>query len=304
MDRKSLLTTCLLAVFAIAQPAFAQRFMFERTFDVGASPTLEVSTVRGKIAVTAGQSGRVVVHGTVSVRVGMTVPADAVAIAEQTAANPPVTHSGNVVRLFTPSDARARNAVTVSYVVEVPPPTDVSTTSESGETVVAGVEGSVVVKTQSGAIAVSRLGGSGKVTTGSGSVRADGVAGPITVTTSSSGIVATGIAGGLHVQTQSGSVEATLSGAGAVDVRTGSSGVRLRGVAGATTVETGSGRIELWLAPGVGIDLDALTRSGGVDVRQVTVVGVSEKRHVSGAIGGGGPKVRLVTRSGSIKIAD
>jgi hypothetical protein len=288
----------------LASPAFAQRVTFDRTFDVGAAPTLDVSTDRGKIAVTAGQSGRIVVHGTLTVRVGLDVPADAVAIAERTSADPPVTHSGDILRLGTPTDGHVRRAVTVSYVVEVPPTTAVSTTSESGETRVYGVGGAVIVRTQSGAIALGQLDGAATVTTGSGSVEVDTVAGALTVSTSSSGILARNIVGGLHVRTQSGSVEATMAGAGAIDVHTGSSGVRLHGVSGPTAVETGSGRIEVWLAAGAGIDLDALTRSGGVDVRAVKVVGVIDKRHVGGAIGGGGPKVRLMTRSGSIKIAD
>ena len=305
MDRELVIVVaCVLGSLAPAQSAFAQRVTFDRTFDVGASPSLEVSTERGKIAVAVGQNGRVVVHGTVTVRVGVDVPADAVAIAERIAANPPVTHSDDVVRLTTPSDGPDRRAVTVSYVVEVPAPTKVSTTSESGETNVTGVEGPVVVRTQSGAIALSHLDGAVQVTTGSGAVDVDTVAGVLTVTTSSSGIVAKDLAGGLKVRTQSGSVEATMAGAGAVDVHTGSSGVRLHGVSGPTAVETGSGRIEIWLAPGTGIDLDALTRSGGVDVRAVKVIGVVDKRHVGGAIGGGGVKVRLVTRSGSIRIAD
>lgn len=296
--------SCVLGNFALAQSAFAQRFTFDRTFDVGAAASLDVSTANGKIAVSAGQAGRVVVRGTVTVRVGFDVPADAVAIAERTAANPPVSESGGVVRLTTPTDGRVQHAVTVSYVVEVPLLTPVTTTSESGETQVIGIDGPVVVRTQSGAIALSRLGGSAQVETGSGAVEVDTVRGSLTVSTSSSGIAAKSIAGGLKVRTQSGAVEATLTGPGSVDVHTGSSGVRLHGVSGPTTVETGSGRIELWLAPGAGIDLDALTRSGGVDVRAMKVVGVIDKRHVGGAIGGGGAKVRLTSRSGSIKIVD
>lgn len=305
MRRRLLLPTAsALVLVSLAVPAEAQRFTFDRSFDVGSAPALDVSTVRGKIAVTVGGPGRIVVRGTVSVRVGVDVPADAVAIAQRTAADPPVATSGDVVRLTTPTDGRVRRAVTVSYEVQVPPATSVTTTSESGETRVAGVAGPVVVRTQSGAIALARLDGNAEVTTGSGAVDVDTVAGTLKVTTSSSGIAARSISGGFHVRTQSGSVEATMAGRGDVAVRTGSSSVRLRAVSGATSVETGSGRIEIWLAPGAAFSLDALTRSGGVDVRAVKVDGTIDKRHVVGAIGGGGAKMTLATRSGSIRIAD
>jgi Putative adhesin len=305
MDRRALpVAAFALLVLSLAHPALAQRFTFDRSFDVDATPTLDVSTVRGKIAVTAGQPGRVVVRGTVTVRVGVDVPADAVAIAQQAAADPPLSQSDDAVRLATPTDGRVRRAVTVSYEVQVPPVTRVTTTSESGETHVTGVTGPVVVRTQSGAIAVARLGGNADVATGSGAVEVDTVAGILKVTTSSSGIAARAIRGGLYVRTQSGSVEATMAGGGDVDVHTGSSGVRLHGVSGPTAVETGSGRIEIWLAPGVAVTLDALTRSGGVDVRAVKVDGTIDKRHVVGKIRGGGAQMTLVTRSGSIKIAD
>ena len=121
MDRELVIVVaCVLGSLAPTQSVFAQRVTFDRAFDVDASPSLEVSTVRGKMAVGVGQPGRVVVHGTVTVRVGVDVPADAAAIAERIAANPPVTHSDDVVRLSAPSDGPDRRAVTVSYVVEVP----------------------------------------------------------------------------------------------------------------------------------------------------------------------------------------
>jgi hypothetical protein len=282
--------------------AEAQRFNFDRTFEVGAAPAVEVSTDRGTITVTAGAPGRVVVRGTVTVRAGVDVPADAVAIAQRVAADPPVTHSGDLVRLAVPADRRVHRAVTVSYVVEAPPASRVTTVSQSGETNVSGIAGAVSVRTQSAAIAIADLGGSAEVRTGSGAVQADGVAGALRVTTSSSSITASGLRGALHGRTQSGAVAATMDGGGPIDIRTGSSGVRLRGVAGETTVETGSGRVEVWLAAPAHITLDATTRSGSVDVRDLQVDGSVEKRHVVGTIGGGGAQVRLVTRSGSIRV--
>jgi hypothetical protein len=70
-----------LAALAIASPAAAQRFAFERSYDVGQSPVIDVSTTRGRITVRAGEPGRVVVTGAATVRVGLTVPPNAVDLA-------------------------------------------------------------------------------------------------------------------------------------------------------------------------------------------------------------------------------
>ena len=298
MTRVSVATLLLLA---LASAAESQSFVFDRTFEAGAAAALEATTGNGKIAVRGGEPGRIVVRGTVTVRAGMSVPADAVALAERAAANPPVAQAGDLVTLATPSDGRTRRAVTVSYEVRVPPATRVTTTSESGATSVEGVTGAVRVRTQSGAISVARLRDAG-IVTGSGSVIADQVNGPLAIETSSGGITATGVGGGFRGRTQSGAVRVSLTGSGPVDVHTGSSGVRLRGVSGATVVETGSGRIEVDLAPGTAAALDASTGSGSVDVRAVPVDGTVENRRVVGAIGGGGARVRLVSRSGSIRV--
>ncbi len=299
---RALVSAVVLVAFASVAPAWAQRVPFTRTFDVGASPVLEVTTGSGKIAVMPGQPGRIVVRGMVTVRVGVNVPADAMAIAERVAANPPVRQNADLVALSTPTDSRERRAVTVSYEVEVPPAARVQTISESGETSVTGVDGPVSVRTQSGSIVVGRLGGKADVVTGSGAVRVDGTADDLTVRTSSSGITARDVGGGLRVQTQSGAVDVSLLGRGPVHLRTGSSGVRVQSLGGAADIETGSGRIEIGLVTGAALRLDASTGSGSIEVTGVQVAGEVEKRRVIGTIGAGGPEVRLVSRSGSIKV--
>lgn len=294
--------TVVVALMLATTPAFAQRIPFTRTFDVGSAPALEVTTSNGKITVTAGQPGRVVVRGMVTVRVGVTVPADALAIAEKIAANPPVRQTADLVALTTPTDSRERRAVTVSYEVEVPPAARVQSISESGETSVTDVDGPVSVRTQSASIAVGRLGGNADVVTGSGAVRVNGAGGALSITTSSSGIEARDVGGSLRVQTQSGAVDVWFRGPGPAHIRTGSSGVRLQGLAGAADVETGSGRIEIALATGAALRLDAATGSGSIYVTGVQVAGEIAKRRVTGVIGAGGPEVRLVSRSGSIRV--
>jgi hypothetical protein len=319
------LRTLLLWIVAMsagtASPALAQRFLFERSFAVTGPSTLDVTTIRGTIEVAVGGPGRIVVMGTASVRVDWNVPANAIDLARTVADNPPIERDGQTVRLSSPSDPAALRAVTLSYQVRVPPETKVAALTESGATTVRGVTGAVVIRSQSGAIEVMQLGGSAVVTTGSGSVTVDGVAGSLTVTTSSSTVTARSAAGDLRVRTVSGSVDATLSGEGDADVETGSSAIRLNGARGAVIAATESGRVSLqgvarhdWLvstgsgsvdiatARSVPFTLDARTGSGSVKVVGAAVQGSVSKRVVVGSVAGGGPQVKISSRSGSIVV--
>lgn len=319
------LRTMLLGIVALsvgsASPALAQRFEFERSFDVTGPSALDVSTLRGKIEVTAGEPGRIVVVGTATVRVGWNVPANAADLARKVVENPPIQREGLTVRLRPPSDPAEQRAVTVSYAVRVPPETEVAASSESGATTVRGVARAVVIRTQSGAIDVMHLGGTGVITTGSGSVTVDGVAGSLTITTSSSSVTTRSVASDLRVRTTSGAVDAALSGEGDADVETGSSAIRLSGIRGAVIAATRSGRVSLQGVPrrdwnasaGSGsIDiatesslpftLDASSGSGSVKVIGASVQGSVSKRKVAGSIAGGGPLVKVASRSGSIVI--
>ena len=306
----------------IPATALAQRFPFERSLDVSETVTLDVATVRGKIDVTAGAPGRVVVVGTVTVRIGWNVPANAVELAREVAANPPIQRDGKTIRLRPPSDDAQRRAVTVAYRVQVPPETEVISDSDSGATVVRGVAGPVRVRTQSSAIDLWQLGGSAGVTTGSGAVNVSDVAGQLTVSTSSSAFTGRSLKGGVRVRTQSGAINADISGPGGVSVETGSSAINLRGVQGALSASTRSGRVSVIGVPhetwdvstgsgGVDIDtgsaislaVEATTGSGSVKVTGAPVDGFVSKRKVTGTIRGGGPLVRVTSRSGSVVVA-
>jgi DUF4097 and DUF4098 domain-containing protein YvlB len=302
-------------------PALAQRLPFERSFDVTGPSALDVSTIRGKIEVTAGEPGRIVIVGTATVRVDWNVPANAADLARKVADNPPIQREGQTVRLRPPSDAAEQRAVTVSYQVRVPPDTEVAAASESGATTVRGVTKAVVIRTQSGAIDVMQLGGAAVMTSGSGSVTVDGVAGSLTVTTSSSSVTARSVVGDLRVRTTSGAVNVALSGEGDADVETGSSAIRLNGIRGGVIAATQSGRISLqglprrdWVASAgsgsvdiatessVPFTLDASSGSGSVRVIGASVQGSVSKRKVVGALAGGGPLVKVTSRSGSIVV--
>lgn len=310
----------LLAALTIAAPASAQRFAFERTYDVASSPVVDVATTRGKINVRVGEPGSVVVTGAATVRVGLTIPVNAIDRARRVAANPPIEQSGANLRLRSPADPDDNLAMTVNYDVRVPLNTRVIAVSDSGAIEVRDVAGHVEVRTQSAAILLLSL-GAADVETGSGAVRVDGATGAVRVTTSSSAITARGLSGGLHARTGSGRVIASFTGAGPVNIGTSSSAIELSGVSGVLTTTTesgrttisgvpsapwdvnaGSGSIDVGFDSAVNATLRASTGSGSVETPERMVKGSIEKRHVEGAIGQGGPTVRLASRSGSIRV--
>ena len=89
-------------LLAAASPSAAQRIAFERSYTVGQAPTLDVSTIRGKIDISVGEPDRVVVRGTTTVRVGLTSPPTAYELAKKVAANPPIQQEVDLIRLRPP----------------------------------------------------------------------------------------------------------------------------------------------------------------------------------------------------------
>jgi hypothetical protein len=311
----------VLATFAPAAPAAAQRFAFERTYDVGASPVIDVSTTRGKISVRVGEPGRVTVSGAATVRVGLTTPPNAVDLARMVAANPPIEQTGDRLRLRSPAAPEENRAMTVHYDVRVPPNARIVAVSDSGAIDIRDVGGAVEARTQSSSIAMSDLGGTVDVDTGSGAVTVDRVDGRVRVSTSSSAITARNLRGGLQARTGSGRVFASFAGQGPVDVQTRSSAIDLSGVSGALTtfsesghtyivgepsapwsVSSGSSGIDVRFGSKVNATLHATTGSGTVYTPDQLVTGSIERQRVEGAIGDGGPAVRLASRSGSIRV--
>jgi hypothetical protein len=317
------LVFCLAAVAYVAgaSPAFAQRFPFEGWFDAAGLTKLDVSTIRGTIAVVVGDADRVRITALVTVRVAWDTPANAVELAQQVAKAPPIERDGSTIRLRPPSDPAQRRAATVSYEVRIPPGLEVETNSDSGATTMSGLAGPVRVHTESAAIEISSLKGPVSVTTGSGAVTADDISGAFMVRTASSGLTARRIGASLQVRTGSGEVDAELSGTGDVDVETSSSAVKLRGLkgglvantqSGRVTVEgvpqqpwivtTGSSSVEITLPPRTGLSIDAESRSGDITIEGADVKGSTTKHKVEGTVGAGGPLLRVRTGSGSVRI--
>jgi hypothetical protein len=277
-------TLIVAAALVVGTPSLAraQRFPFERTFDVQDVATLDISTLRGRIDVGPGLPGRIVVTGVATVRIAWDAPSNAVELARRVADHPPIERDGSTVRLRPPSDTAEQKATTVSYTVRVPPTTEVRTDSDSGATTVRGIEGPVTIRTQSAAIDVGSVGATTSITTGSGAVKVDGSKGALRVKTGSSAITLRGARGGVTATSQSGHVT-------------------VAGIPGSPwTLSTGSSAIDIAVDRGASLSVDASSRSGSVKIDGGSVQGDVSKKRVAGTIGAEGPLVRATSGSGSI----
>lgn len=321
MTRSNPLALTVAVLVGWSAPAFAQHYAFERSLDTSAATTLDVTTHRGRITITADAVNSIRVRGTVTVRAAIDAPLDAVARAQRLAANPPIEQVGDRVQLRPPSDDTDRRAVTVSYDVIVPASVRVIANSNSGAVTITGVRGQVTAHTQSSTLTMSRLAGPAEITTGSGGVNVDDVGGAVDITTSSSAINARRLKSDVRVKTGSGAVSVESTGPGDVDITTSSSAITVEGATHGLRVRSGSGHIKVAGRPGAGWSLanssggidvglgsgsaaaiDASTRSGSILLTNLQVSGTQARQNVHGTIGAGGPSLEISNSSGTIEI--
>jgi DUF4097 and DUF4098 domain-containing protein YvlB len=240
--------------------------MFERTLTVNGPVELSVRTGSGNIQIRTGDGNRVQIVGRISAgssRDGLD-PAERVRRVE---AAPPITQTGNVIRIGDTNDDPNYRNVAISYELVVPSNTRINAQTGSGDQAIGSVDGPVRAQTGSGSIRVERTGGSLHAQTGSGNIQVDSVGGEV------------------RAQTGSGSVE-------------------VRQVARAdVSVQTGSGSVTLSLPADAAYTLDARTGSGSISTSQpLTVQGRVGRNHLTGTVRGGGNSVQVRTGSGSIDI--
>ena len=269
--RLASLAVCFVAltgcdVVRIAAQSTQARGMFERTLTVNGPVDLSVRTGSGNIQVRTGAGDRIQIVGRISAsssRDGID-PAERVRRVE---AAPPITQSGNIVRIGETNDDPIYRNVAISYEIVVPANTRLNSQSGSGSQTIGSVDGPVRAQTGSGNIRIERAGGSLHAQTGSGNIQADSVGGEV------------------RAQTGSGSVE-------------------VRQIArGDVSVQTGSGTVTLDLPADAAYTLSAQTGSGSISTAQpLTVQGTVKRNQVTGTVRGGGNTVHVRTGSGSISI--
>ena len=121
-----------------------------------------------------------------------------------------------------------------------------------------------------------------------GKVSVTGVAGAVDASTTNGGVAARGLTGPVKASTTNGGVD--------VDVDTVHSG--------GIELETTNGGVTLRLPSSAKADLSASCVNGGISVQGLSVGsgGESSRRHVEGPLNGGGPRVRVETVNGGVRV--
>ncbi|MEN8183491.1 MAG: DUF4097 family beta strand repeat-containing protein [Myxococcota bacterium] len=180
---------------------------------------------------------------------------------------------------------------------------------------------SVDVETQGGSIGLEDIGGSVVARTSGGSIELDGALGPAELRSSGGTVEAHDVEGAVQANTSGGRI--TISEArGPVEAETSGGGLRIHDVGGPVRartsggsisvrfeerpegeIETSGGSIEAELPEDMGVDLEARTSGGRVEIdAPVLMQGAMSQSHVRGQLFGGGPSLRLETSGGNIRV--
>jgi DUF4097 and DUF4098 domain-containing protein YvlB len=272
------------ALLSLATAAFASD-TFDRTLHVSGPADLYVSTGSGNIRVTPGNDSDIHIVG--HVHAGWSAFGDVGSRVGRIVENPPISQSGNSIRVGDSNDHAMFNNLSIDY--EISAPASVALNLHSG----------------SGDVEVDNLGRYLSASSGSGNVRAHGIHGPA------------------ELQSGSGDLELEQTGAGDVKAKTGSGSVRVHGLNGGFMARTGSGDIEaegrltgeanlgsgsgsvrLHLTQDAHFNLEAQTGSGDIRVHFPNAPQQTDytRHHLTASINGGGPALEVRTGSGDIEI--
>jgi hypothetical protein len=256
----------------------------EKRFSVSGRPDLSVSTFDGSVEIRAWDRSEVLV--VIEKRAGHKEDAAAIEVhAEQ---------NGDrvVVDVKAPRlTSLGHGSRSANLIVSIPALSDVRASSGDGSLTISRITGTLDLRSGDGSIHGSELAGDLRLHTGDGSINLDDVTGGVDMDTGDGSI----------------SVAGRLTN---VRARTGDGRIAIRAEPGSTTdrdweINTGDGSITIDLPDTFGGELDAHTGDGGIQLRNLTLSGVSgefDRHNMRGRLGSGGKTLRVRTGDGSITI--
>jgi DUF4097 and DUF4098 domain-containing protein YvlB len=259
-----------------------------KTFAVTGKADVELKTFDGSIEVTSWDKPEVAV--TIERRADTQAEAEALKVTAEQSANRVVIHAVKPERSESQVQVGFHHGRSVRFVVSVPRTTDLNATSGDGSISVSGITGRVDARSGDGSIATSDISGDVGLDTGDGSISADNVTGDLKINTGDGSVSVKGQPRGLIAHTGDGSVS--------VDVTSATT------AAGDWELTTGDGGIHVTLPANFNAQLDAHTGDGGIDANDFGLRATGEDRNdLRGAIGSGGPTLRLRTGDGGITLS-
>jgi DUF4097 and DUF4098 domain-containing protein YvlB len=292
---------------------------FDRTLSVTAPIRLELANASGDVSITGSADGKVHVHADLrSYGMGFGSPKERL---DEIVNNPPIEQKGDTIRIGKDL-SRIRN-ISISYVIEVPHDTEISTTVASGSQGIKDVRGPVRAEAASGSIHVDHIERQTQLTTISGSIEASDIGDDIRASSASGSVVVSNIKGDVRISALSGSTQISKPG-GRVDADTASGSVEVHGATRDVKAHAASGRVDVQGNPSATSYWDLKTVSGVVQLGVPTnanfhlsaeavsgqikadvpiVIEEQGKHSLRARVGNGGGRVEVHTISGEIHVS-
>jgi hypothetical protein len=261
---------------------FKERDEINRTFQLAPGAHVKVSSIRGPVVITNGDSATAEVQIIRSARTREDLEYHKIEVEQ----------SGNslVVRGLPEPEQRQRENVQVNHqvILKLPRSIDLKVNSVSGSLKVGDVDGETVVSSISGSANIGNVGGRLQVSSISGNLEIGNVGSDAGVNSVSGNLGLGQVNGSLNVQSVSGSLKTTLA---SLSPR----GIHIRSV---------SGSIEMAFKSVVNADFDAESVSGQVylEVPNVVREGDEKSPNVRARIGAGGTPISISSVSGNIRL--
>jgi DUF4097 and DUF4098 domain-containing protein YvlB len=292
---------------------------FDRSFTVAGPIRLELSNAAGDVQINGGANGKVHVHADArSSGMGFDNPQKRL---DEFLANPPVEQKGDTIRIG--KDFSHIRNLSISYTIEVPHDTEVTTTLASGSQTIRDVRGPVKAQAVSGSIRVEHIEREAQLIAVSGSlnatdvgddVRGSNTSGAVSVTNAKGDVRINALAGVIQVMQPGGRVDAETA-SGSVNVQGATNDVKARSASGLIAVQgnpasnaywelkTASGAVQLSVPPTANFQLSADATSGDIRADVPIVIEEQGKHSLRAHVGNGGARVEVHTVSGNIRIS-
>jgi DUF4097 and DUF4098 domain-containing protein YvlB len=261
---------------------FKERDEISQTYQLPAGARVEVSSIRGPVEITTGDSATAEVRIIRSARTRADLEYHKIEVEQ----------SGNslVVRGIQEPEQRRHQNIQVDHhvILKLPRRIDLAVSSVSGWIKVGDIDGQTNVSSISGSARFGDVGGKLQVTSISGSLKLGNVGADARVTSISGSVDLGQVTGSLEVTSVSGGLNATL-------VSLSPEGIHIKSI---------SGSVEIGFKSDVNADFNAEHVSGQVSLDMPNVTRDSEEKSssVRARIGAGGTPITISSVSGNIRL--
>jgi hypothetical protein len=291
---------------------------FDRTLNISGPVRIELSNTAGDVQIVGSADGKVHVHAEVRASgLGFGSPQKRI---DEIVANPPVEQRGATIRIG--KDLAGIRNVAISYQIEVPHNTEISSSLVSGSQSVRQVQGPIKTNAVSGSLRADHIDREVRLRSVSGSVDAFDVGDDVHASSVSGSVDVRNSKGDVHANATSGAVRVTGPGgrvdadtvSGSVEIAGANNDVKAHAISGRVSVngnpgansywelKTASGSVELEVPINANFQLTAENSSGQIRTNIPIVIEEQSKHSLRARAGTGGNRVEIHTTSGQITV--